>query len=263
MPCVFFYCVPPSCSSLRCLRRLGLAVRCLKNLLCSASLACTHPQGSPISGMRLVLVVVDVLGARPCVMCVVRREARFKARAPSTRKGPGFPHASAWIASGVRSWAVLLGPALRWPRSELTSRGLPAARAEVDGQSQPSFFRRAKREAWVHLIRLGLPFTVVMIFSAGFPLALPSLLPPDVRFVRIPFLARLFVFVQTRHHEWIYGPNYGLVDFSLSRDGEARPKVARECPTPPHPSDVLVGLWIPAFSPNLQACRRRRLGTCC
>lgn len=35
-------------------------------------------------------------------------------------------------------------------------------------------------------------------------------------------------FFQTRHHEWIYGPNYGMVDCTLSRDGDKRPHITRE-----------------------------------
>eukprot|EP00903_Cladosiphon_okamuranus_P019239 g17692.t1 len=35
---------------------------------------------------------------------------------------------------------------------------------------------------------------------------------------------RLFAF-KTRHHEWIYGPNFGMVDCSLSPDASARPHI--------------------------------------
>lgn len=74
-----------------------------------------------------------------------------------------------------------------------------------------------------------------------------------------------FRFVQTRHHEWIYGPNYGLVDFSLSREADARPKVTREYCIP-HSSPlrcfyVYLDLCTPAFSPVVQTVCRRRLGT--
>ena len=34
---------------------------------------------------------------------------------------------------------------------------------------------------------------------------------------------------QVRHHEWIIGPNFGMVDFHLSRHGRRRPKTTRKC----------------------------------
>lgn len=33
---------------------------------------------------------------------------------------------------------------------------------------------------------------------------------------------------QMKHYEWIYGPNYGMIDCKLSEEGE-RPHVTREC----------------------------------
>lgn len=34
---------------------------------------------------------------------------------------------------------------------------------------------------------------------------------------------------QARHHEWIYGPNYGMLDFTIRQDSSLRPHVTREC----------------------------------
>lgn len=34
-----------------------------------------------------------------------------------------------------------------------------------------------------------------------------------------------------KHYEWIYGPNYGMIDCKLSESGGERPHVTRESPS--------------------------------
>ena len=48
----------------------------------------------------------------------------------------------------------------------------------------------------------------------------------SVRFGSVRFCS---VIVQVKHHDWIFGPNFGMVDIQLNATG--RPDISRECST--------------------------------